>query len=284
MFLLSGRPTPRFARSRAQDPCGELCISNATLFHYTRSEDVTLIRMEKTEGLKRKALNDGDYARKTKKQWRTPKKKPSSRPAPTLDPEGAGIWATCDMHKEGRATTELRDLFEDYAAQIYGQLGAQSPDRTFDGEISKHTQSLDSPCEEGVQLEEQSDELEDQIAREVQLIKNPVSASTADPAVSKNLFQAVRLDTPCLLFFKTVHPIDPASFVHTICHDISIGKILRRSKYVRRLTPVSRLGKATSMGLEQVAKAVLADVFDGKQGLKVGSDFVRCLEYSPLKY
>ena len=33
--------------------------------------------------------------------------------APSIEPGDAGIWATCDMHKEGKCTIELNDIFNE---------------------------------------------------------------------------------------------------------------------------------------------------------------------------
>lgn len=49
------------------------------------------------------------------KQWRVPRKEQRvpQGTAPTIEPGDAGIWATCDMHKEGKCTAELRDIFSE---------------------------------------------------------------------------------------------------------------------------------------------------------------------------
>lgn len=72
--------------------------------------------------------------------------------------------------------------------------------------------------------------------------------------------------TPTVLFFKTREPVEPVSFVHRICEDASKDKSLRRTRFVKRLTPMTRMGKASEKGLEDVAKAVLGPVFHGEQG------------------
>jgi tRNA acetyltransferase TAN1 len=74
-------------------------------------------------------------------------------------------------------------------------------------------------------------------------------------------FTAVRLDTPCLLFFKTQLPVDPAEFVHRICEEIVTNPGVRKTRYINRLTPMSRVGKATEKGLEEVGKEVLGKHF-----------------------
>lgn len=44
------------------------------------------------------------------KQWQMPRTKFSN--APSIEPGDAGIWVTCDMHKEGLCTVELKDFFD----------------------------------------------------------------------------------------------------------------------------------------------------------------------------
>lgn len=75
------------------------------------------------------------------------------------------------------------------------------------------------------------------------------------------MFRAVRIDIPCLLFFKTQLPVDPTEFVHRICEEIVAKPDIRRMRYINRLTPISCIGKATEKGLEDVGKAVLGKHF-----------------------
>ncbi|MCJ1394747.1 hypothetical protein MMC18_007627 [Xylographa bjoerkii] len=75
------------------------------------------------------------------------------------------------------------------------------------------------------------------------------------------LFQPVRLEVQCVLFFKTRAPIEPVSFVHGICSDAMKGTLKNRSRCVRKLTPMTLMGKATEKSLEEVARAVLAAQF-----------------------
>jgi len=62
------------------------------------------------------------------------------------------------------------------------------------------------------------------------------------------------------MFFRCRAPVEPVSFVHAICEDASIAD-RKRSRHVKRLTPVSFTGKATERGLEEVAQEVLAPHF-----------------------
>jgi tRNA acetyltransferase TAN1 len=88
---------------------------------------------------------------------------------------------------------------------------------------------------------------------------------------SKNLFQPVKIDVRCVVFFKTRAPIEPVALVHRVCTDTLQGHREQRSRWTRRLTPMSMMGKATEKGLEDVSKVVLAPHFhaDGVKSKKV---------------
>ena len=191
---------------------------------------------------KRKAeASESDRAEKKSKQWRVPKKGQSNYVPPSLEPGDSGIWVTCEMGKEGKSTTELRDLFGEYVKKLYG-----SPEEHSDGEDSNESADAD---------------IEAEIQKEVQGIKSKVTKREAS-------FLPVKMDIQCVLFFKTRPPIEPVSFVHTICKDAAEGA-KQRARFVKRLTPMTVMGKATEDGLARVADAVLRPVFHAdKDGLK----------------
>lgn len=63
-----------------------------------------------------------------------------------------------------------------------------------------------------------------------------------------------------VLFFKTRAPIDPVEMVHTICRDaLQTGK--SNTRCVKRMTPITKTGKASVEGLEELAKEILAPHF-----------------------
>lgn len=76
------------------------------------------------------------------------------------------------------------------------------------------------------------------------------------------------------MFFRTRSPIEPVSFVHKICQDISNGAQPKNLRYVKRLTPITATDKATPQGLEAVAREVLAPHFHGadQAGKKVSTN------------
>ena len=89
---------------------------------------------------------------------------------------------------------------------------------------------------------------------------------------SRSMFDVVRglaesvvrcssTDISQVIFFKTQAPVEPVSFVHRICSDAVQDPDRKRSRWTRRLTPMTTMGKATEKGLEEVSKAVLAPHF-----------------------
>lgn len=189
--------------------------------------------MDSNNGKREPESNAGEPAAKKPKQWRTPKKGGHSYAAPTIEPSDAGIWATCEMGKEGKCTGELRDLFEDYAAKIYDITSNEGDEPSGD--------------------ENTKIDIEAEIQKELTGMKSKSASKVA-------LFQQVKVDIQCVLFFKTRAPIEPVSFVHAICRAALDGGI-KRGRWVKKLTPMTMMGKATPEGLQKVAEEVLGPVF-----------------------
>jgi tRNA acetyltransferase TAN1 len=64
-----------------------------------------------------------------------------------------------------------------------------------------------------------------------------------------------------VVFFKTIAPIEPVSFIHKICEDAMAEPMRKRTRTAKRLAPMTLMGKATMEGLESVARDVLAPHF-----------------------
>ncbi|KAF3005147.1 hypothetical protein E8E13_010449 [Curvularia kusanoi] len=189
---------------------------------------------------KRKADSDargnGDSKRsKGKKKWEMPKR--GNAEARQINPGDVGIWATCAMKKEAPTVADLRDLFQGYATKLYGD------------------QATNGSAED----EEDSDaggDIEAEINKELADIRKPTV---------KPLFTSVKLDTQCLVFFKTRDPVEPVSFVHKICQDTADGVQHKNCRFVKRLTPITGIERANQKGLETVAEKVLAPHFHGDE-------------------
>ncbi|KAI4618008.1 uncharacterized protein J4E87_008017 [Alternaria ethzedia] len=181
----------------------------------------------------RERHDGGDKRAKSKRNWDMPRRDGSQ--SRTIKPGDAGIWATCAMKKEAKSVSDLRDLFQEYATTLHGAAG------------SNGTAAEDSSDSEG-------GDIEAEIQKELADIRKPTT---------KPLFTSLKLDTQCLIFFRTRSPLEPVSFVHKICQDIADGAQPKNLRYVKRLTPITATDKATPQGLEAVAKQVLAPHFHG---------------------
>ncbi|KAE9994546.1 hypothetical protein EG327_008059 [Venturia inaequalis] len=176
---------------------------------------------------KRKAADDGSQfpsEKKVKKQWTTPKQghRAGGKPAYSRDiePGDVGIWASCNKGKEGKCVAELKDLFQEYADRMYVSENGIS-------DAAKDASEDDVGAE---------------IEKELQGLKKPQT---------EPLFSSIKLDTPCLAFFKVRAPIEPVAFVHTICKDAAAS------------------AHPTESGLEEVAQQVLRPHFhEGAKGKK----------------
>ncbi|KAF2702690.1 hypothetical protein K504DRAFT_393959 [Pleomassaria siparia CBS 279.74] len=187
---------------------------------------------------KRKAIpadrSDGGNKRaKGKRQWSMPRR--DSAEARAIQPGDVGIWVTCAMKKEAKSVADLRDLFQEYATKMYQVDQAAGTAETGDSD------------------DDQGD-IEAEIKKELDGIRKPTV---------KPLFTSVKLDTQCLIFFKTRLPVEPVAFVQRICQDAANGVKQTHCRFVKRLTPITAVDKATDRGLDEVAKQVLAPHFHG---------------------
>ncbi|ORY06040.1 THUMP domain-containing protein [Clohesyomyces aquaticus] len=182
-----------------------------------------------------------DKRAKGKKQWPTPRK--DGTDGRGIQPGDVGIWATCAMNKEAKSVADLRDLFQEYASRLY--------------DVSQPGEAADDE-----DADEDKGGIEAEIKRELEGIRNPNA---------KPLFTSVKLNTQCLIFFKTRQPVEPISFVHSLCNDAANGVAQTRCRFVKRLTPITAMEKATERGLDDVAQKVLAPHFHSPE--QVGRKF-----------
>lgn len=199
-----------------------------------------------------------------KKPWRTPRNQShQGGQAPrVIQPGDSGIWATCNKGRERACVGELRDLFTEYAELLYGSGGP--------------TIGSEEATKDAAEDDEVSGGIEDEINAEVAGLKQPVGAA--------QLFTPIRVDVQCgvyianlplsrphgtdidvwiraVVFFKTAAPVEPVSFVQRICEDALNRSRHKRTRYAKRLSPMTLMGRASMEGLEKLAKAVLEPHF-----------------------
>jgi tRNA acetyltransferase TAN1 len=170
----------------------------------------------------------------------------------TIQPGDSGIWVTCNKGKESQCIGELRDLFCEHAEALYGETLATL-------ELGRVTDILEAPSDVGIE-----NEIQDEIAE----MQQPSS---------RQLFTPIRIDVPCgkwmhcltpilvdnqaVIFFKTVDPVEPVSFVKDICEAAMSARTRKRTRFAKRFSPMTLMGRASEEGLDEVAKEVLRPQF-----------------------
>lgn len=170
----------------------------------------------------------------------------------SIQPGDSGIWVTCNKGKESQCIGELRDLFSEHAEALYGEtLSTPEP--------GPATNILEAPSDVGIE-----NEIQDEIAE----MQQPSS---------RQLFTPIRIDVPCgewmhsmasifvdngaVIFFKTADPVEPVSFVKYICEAAMNARKRKRTRFAKRFSPMTLMGRASEEGLEKVAKEVLRPHF-----------------------
>lgn len=147
--------------------------------------------------------------------------------------EGPGIWATCVKGKEKGTVGELYDLFESLAADMWPVEGYDSSANDRDN---------------GSDADENEDDLETQIAKEVAALKRP--------KVEKR-FANCLTNTQCVIFMSCKPPVDPVKLV--MQHVDNVQKTgVTRTKYTHRLTPVSGTCVANLPELHSLCRRTVA--------------------------
>ncbi|KAG0694918.1 hypothetical protein DFH29DRAFT_957728 [Suillus ampliporus] len=144
--------------------------------------------------------------------------------------EGPGIWATCVKGKEKGTVGELYDLFESLAAEMWPVEGH------------------DNDRNDGSDGDENEDDLETQIAKEVAALKRP--------KVEKR-FVNFQTNTPCVIFISCKPPVDPVKLVMKHVENVHRTGITR-TKYTHRLTPVSGSCVANLPELHSLCRRTIA--------------------------
>ena len=95
------------------------------------------------------------------------------------------------------------------------------------------------------------------IEADIQAELNLMKPSTA----REELIKMITLDIPCVTFARLCKEIEPVSLVHRICEDAVKHPEQKRSRYIKRMTPISLVRKTLSGGLEQLCEIVLKPHF-----------------------
>ncbi|CUS09671.1 unnamed protein product [Tuber aestivum] len=181
-------------------------------------------RRSNNEGLDPKSIKKN----KTKEYWKN-QAKAKYHSLNSIEEGSQGIFATCDRGREARCVEEMYRLLEQVASELYG---------------------LDLPDDKDGEGEDEDEDIEASIQKEIDDLKG---------AKSEKPFISVKLDVECVVFFRLKPPCEPTAMVGALCAGTVENRL--KSRYVHRLTPVTRIGRANAEGLEAVAKEVLPPHF-----------------------
>lgn len=175
-----------------------------------------------------------------------------------------GVLVTSDKGCEKKALLEFHDMLQDYfESQGTSASGVSTLSETSNLQSSNNKIS-------GAELDTLAG-IEADIASELAGLKQagqPEHDKSKDQ--SSRPMQLITLDIPCVSFVRLPprSTVDPVEVVHRLCSEASNPKTPQRSRFVKRLTPISSLAKTLSQGLETVSEKVLPGTFgpgeDGK--------------------
>lgn len=159
-----------------------------------------------------------------------------------------GIFVTADKGHEKKSLLEINDLvqqfLEDEGIDVMGNA-TEDTDKRNHGEAADVGEA----------------NIEADIASELASMQGRTEQNTsAAPAGSIRL---ITLDVPCVSFVRLppASKIDPTHLVHKICVDAWLNPTRQKSRHIRRLTPISTLGKALGKGLESICDQTLPTYF-----------------------
>lgn len=166
-----------------------------------------------------------------------------------------GMFVTCDRGREQKSLLEIHDLIQQYLEEAGLDASGNATDRTnsLAAELSDDTRPSDKVDSIGIEAE---------IASELAQLRNDGTKQVATTNGSRPM-QLITLDIPCvsLVRFPPGSTLDPVDIVHKLCLTAADPAVLQKSRYIKRLTPISNLAKALSQGLEKICEDVLPRYF-----------------------
>ncbi|KAJ5239732.1 hypothetical protein N7468_004351 [Penicillium chermesinum] len=135
-----------------------------------------------------------------------------------------GVFVTCDIGKESKCIHEITDI------------------------LSQLIEGSEEPVKEDAGNSDSDDgDIEAQIQRELEGLK-PAERKTRP-------VQGVQLEIPC------GRPTDPVDLVHRLCLEAHANPDQKRSRFIKRMNPVTSIRKTLSVDLVEFAKEILAPHF-----------------------
>ncbi|KAJ5494147.1 hypothetical protein N7463_010234 [Penicillium fimorum] len=148
-----------------------------------------------------------------------------------------GVFVTCDMGKEGKCLSEALDIFS-HAIE-------------------------DTEKQEEEDQDTDDEDIEAQIRRELEGLQPNKD--------KKRRFQPIQMDMPCVTFMRLDPSIDPVELVHRLCTEAYAHPETKKSRWIKRMHPVTSIRKTMSVDLAAFAKEILKPHFHSGGPLKTVS-------------
>lgn len=154
-----------------------------------------------------------------------------------IDPNTAGVYATCNRGRELGCRKELLNLLAEKCEQWY-------PDWELKAEVDD---------EDDKELS-----VEEQVQKELASMKKEKTAKST-------IFLPIDLSCECTVFVKIRKPVEPAEFIHRICQEAKdLG--VKKSRFIQKLTPVTFSVSASLEEIKKLAAIVLKPHFHKEEG------------------
>jgi tRNA acetyltransferase TAN1 len=187
-----------------------------------------------------------------------------------------GVFVTCDKGKEKACLREAEDLLAEELGLhdgVDGDEGAAALEETPNGQRLDGDEAGSASAAATKPQSNSNGSIEDEIQRELAALSQNAPSGTKrkrndsdppnDAAAQRNKLALVTLDIPCVSFvrFPTGLTRGPADVITKICADAQKNPGRQRSRFIKRLTPLSRVRKVMSGGIEELCEEVLPQVF-----------------------
>ncbi|KAJ5793646.1 hypothetical protein N7457_000245 [Penicillium paradoxum] len=120
-------------------------------------------------------------------------------------------------------------------------------------DMGKEKNALEADKEEEEEQDTDDEDIEAQIRRELEGLQ---------PSKDKSRqFKPMQMDMPCVTFMRLDPSIDPVALVHRLCTEAYANPETKKSRYIKRMHPVTSVRKTLSVDLEAFAKEILKPHF-----------------------
>ena len=189
-----------------------------------------------------------------------------------------GLFVTSDKGKEKAALREAEDLIGEVLAEMgFGEKADRAGEREGGGEGEASARREDEDIEKDIRAELEGMRGQDgEKGTRIQNASRP-RPNNEDTGSAMRL-GLVTLDIPCVSFVRLpltststsssdiTSVIDPVDLVYRITRQAYLEPLRPRSRFIKRLTPLTRVRKFLNEGLERLCDEVLPSVFGKEQG------------------